>query len=111
MAHTRRFYSDPFFKRQVGESRMMIHRLIGPTSAAVLLAISTVSASAAPVNRSLADELTRQFNQQELEQLQSDSAGAYSQPAYYRQQLYQPEITPPPAAVAPPQAEWSYLPR
>jgi len=94
---------------------MMIRRLIGPTSAAALLTISTVAASAAPVNRSLADELTRQFNQQELEQLQSDSASAYSQPAYYRQQLYQPEIAPPPAgmspAVAPPQAEWSYLPR
>jgi hypothetical protein len=79
--------------------------------------ISAVSASAAPLNRPLADELTRQFNQQELEQLQSGDAGAYSQPGanqLNRQQLDQPGTTSPPAGifrvVIPPPPEWPQLP-
>jgi hypothetical protein len=41
------------------------------SAAAVLLTtMSAIPASARPVNRPLADELTRQLNQKELEQLQ-----------------------------------------
>ena len=72
--------------------------------------------AASPVNRSLADELTRQFNQQELEQLQL-GAGDYSQPGagqLNRQQLDQLGTAPSPAgisrAVIPPPAEWPYPP-
>jgi hypothetical protein len=88
------------------------------SAAAVLLTahLSAVSASAAPVNRPLADELTRQFNQQELEQLQS-GAGAYSQTGadqLNRQQLDQSGTATPPTgisrAVIPPPAESPYLP-
>jgi hypothetical protein len=51
------------------------------SAAAVLLTtMSAIPASARPVNRPLADELTRQLNQKELEQLQSGDAGTYSHP-------------------------------
>jgi hypothetical protein len=98
----------------------MIRPGIETTSAAALLTvlISAVSASAAQVNRPLADELTRQFNQQELEQMQAGDASAYLQPDAYRisrHQLDQPGSALRPVGMSPrgipPQPEWSHLPQ
>lgn len=51
--------------------------------AAVFSAIcmSIAAANAAPVNRPLADKLTRQYNRQELQALHSGAGGLYSRPA------------------------------
>jgi hypothetical protein len=97
----------------------MMHRIAGTSSAAVVLLtthMSAVSASAAPVNRPLADELTRQFNQKELEQLESGAA-VYSQTdadQLNRQQLDQPVTAGRPTgisrAVNPSPPEWPRLP-
>jgi hypothetical protein len=87
-------------------------------AAAVLMAIhmSAVSAGAASVDRPRADELTRQFNQKELEQLQS-GAGSYSLPSsdINRPPLNQPGMMTSPTgisrAVVPPPAESPFAPR
>ena len=73
----------------------MMRRTIAAISAVAALPaihMSAMAASAKPVNRPLADQLTRQFNQQELEQLQP-GGGTYSQPGaeqLNRQQLGRP---------------------
>jgi hypothetical protein len=81
------------------------------SAAAVLLStMSAMPASAKPVNRPLADELTRQLNQKELEQLQSGATATYSQPGadqLNRQQLDEPEAALRPGPARP---GWSYLP-
>ena len=83
-------------------------------AAGVLLAtsISATPASAQRVNRPLADQLTQQYNQQELHQLQAGDARVYP-PSGAVPINGQPP--PPPAASLPPLAgpppAWSYLPR
>ena len=82
-----------------------MHRLIAAISAvAALPAIHTsaIAASAKRVDRALADQLTRQFNQQELEQMQS-GGGTYSQPGadqLNRQQLDHPGTPVPPPGIS-----------
>jgi hypothetical protein len=63
---------------------------------------AATAANAKSVNRPLADQLTRQFNQQELEQLQP-GGGTYSQPGtdqLNRQQLGRPGTPLPPAGIS-----------
>jgi hypothetical protein len=94
--------------------RRPIARATAAAAAMFAAHMGAASASAAPVNRPLADELTRQFNQKELEQLQSGDASAYSQPGadqLNRHQLGEPGAIPPPAGMPPPQPGGSYPPR
>lgn len=92
-------------------------RPISRTAAALFATlVSAASAGAAPVNRPLADALTQQFNQQELQAMEIGSPGVYSRADLLNgQQLGQPvAVPPPPAMYAPPMAPppaWSYLPR
>jgi hypothetical protein len=98
---------------------MTMRRITQAASAAAVLLTSHGNAgcaNAASVNRPLADELTRQFNQQELEQLQS-AAGAGSQSG--AEQLNRSRLDPMPAippsgisrTAVPPPPEWPYPPR
>src|SRR5262249_31308587 len=75
------FVSSQRSKRLIREVRIMMRRIIGAIGAVAALPIihlSAMAASVKPVDRALADQLTRQFNQQELEQMQS-GVGSYSQ--------------------------------
>ena len=83
----------------------MMRRTIAAISAVAALAAihtSAVAGSAQRVDRPLADQLTRQFNQQELEQMQS-GGGTYSQPGadqLNRQQLGRPSPPVPPSGIS-----------
>jgi len=83
----------------------MMRRIIGAIGAIAALPtvhLSAMAAGAKPVDRALADQLTRQFNQQELEQMQS-GAGSYSQPGadqLNRQQLGRPGTPLPPPEIS-----------
>jgi hypothetical protein len=93
-----------------GEVRMMMHRVASVTAAAAVLLATQLfgsSAGAAPVNRPLADALTRQFNRQELQQLRSGDSGAYSRPYGHRlRALPQAGMS---RAGASPHPVWGYL--
>lgn len=97
----------------------MIHRVIETAGAAVLLAagIGAVSASAAPVNRPLADELTQQLNQRELRQMQASDVTIYAPGdtgRVYSVPRDQPGTPPQPAGLYPPPSPppgWRNLPR
>jgi hypothetical protein len=81
---------------------MRIIAAISAVAALPTVYMSAIAASAKPVNRALADQLTRQFNQQELEQMQS-GAGTYSQPGadqLNRQQLGRPGTPLPPPEIS-----------
>jgi hypothetical protein len=94
----------------------MTRQITGTAGAILLLAthMNAGWASAARLNRPLADQLTQQFNQQELEQMQSGN-GANSQSGadqLNRQQLEQRGTPPiPPRGAFPPPAELPYSPR
>jgi len=81
---------------------MRIIAAISAVAALPAVHMSAIAASAKPVDRALADQLTRQFNQQELEQMQS-GAGTYAQPGadqLNRQQLGRPGIPLPPPEIS-----------
>jgi Spy/CpxP family protein refolding chaperone len=83
----------------------MMRRTLAAISAVAVLPtihVSAMAASAKSVNRPLADQLTRQFNQQELEQLQP-GGGTYPQSGagqLNRQQLGGPGTPLPPPGIS-----------
>jgi len=95
----------------------MTRQITGTAGAVLLLTIhmNAECASAARLNRPLADQPTQQLNQQELEQMQSGT-GANSQSGaaeLNRQQLEQPgpPQIPPRGAFPPPPPALPYAPR
>jgi hypothetical protein len=82
---------------------MRIIAAISAVAALPTVYMSAITASAKPVDRALADQLTRQFNQQELEQMQSGGSGTYAQPGaeqLNRQQLGRPGTPLPPPEIS-----------